>query len=280
MTYNLLWGGVGREGVIRDVINAIRPDIAVFTEVITSDSFTAIADTVGPYRTGTRAREGREYPAIVSRWPLRDERHHGPRWAPQKFVAATVHPFGGPALTVHGVHFVAQPLWPFELWRSLEAGALVDELRTHDETPHLIAGDFNALARGDSSRRGAAPIWVRAQSWLQFGLSPRWSVDKLTRAGYLDCYRICEPTNPGFTVPAWDPSVRIDYIFASPDLRTVLRSAGIGETKPTGKVPARSLAQLLGRTPVSSLDGLPSDHVPVWADFEWSEGSGAPDGVV
>src|SRR4051812_40762975 len=32
-------------------------------------------------------------------------------------------------------------------------------------------------------------------------------------AGYIDCYRRLH-TDPGYTFPAWDPHVRIDYFFA------------------------------------------------------------------
>src|SRR5262245_37086915 len=76
MTYNILFGGVGREQLIRDVVSAIRPDIAVFTEVTAGDSFDAIADAVGPYRAGRKNRTAREYPAIASRWPIMQSELH------------------------------------------------------------------------------------------------------------------------------------------------------------------------------------------------------------
>ena len=31
--------------------------------------------------------------------------------------------------------------------------------------------------------------------------------------GYVDCYRSLH-SDPGFTFPAWDPHVRLDYVFA------------------------------------------------------------------
>src|SRR4029453_9390520 len=127
MTYNILFGGVGREQLIRDVVGAIRPDIAVFTEVTASDSFDAIPDAGGPYppgrtaRTrppgrGARRRGTRGYRGPGSRWPIMQSELHGPPWAPRKWVEATMRPFGGPSVTVHGVHLVRQPLGPFEIW--------------------------------------------------------------------------------------------------------------------------------------------------------------------
>jgi endonuclease/exonuclease/phosphatase family metal-dependent hydrolase len=273
MTYNVLWGGVGREKLIRDIVAAIRPDIAVFTEAIDSQSFNTIACAVGPHRADGCGRK--EFPAVVSRWPIVESRRYGPPWARQKWIAATVRPFSGPAVTVHGIHLIAQPFWPFEICRRFEVGSLLKRLRQDRATHHVVAGDFNALTRGETQKSGKAPIWIRAQSWLQLGLNARWSLHRLTGDGYVDCYRACHPAEAGFTTPSWDPSVRIDYVYASAGLSTALRAAGTLEPGPTGESPRRSLAQLLGRAPVTSLGGYPSDHLPVWADFEWS---GDPEG--
>ena len=277
MTYNVLWGGVGRETQIRDVVAAIRPDIAVFTEASDSESFNTIARVVGPHRADGCGRK--EFPAVVSRWPIVEAERYGPPWARQKWIAATIHPFSGPSVTVHGIHLVAQPLWPFEICRRFEVGALLARLRQDQAAHHVVAGDFNALTRGETQNSGKAPIWIRLQSWLQLGLSARWSLHRLTDAGYVDCFRACHPTEAGFTAPPWDPSVRIDYVYASAGLGAALRAAGTPEPGVTGEFPRRSLAQLLGRAPVSSLGGYPSDHLPVWADFEWSGASEGPAGA-
>lgn len=84
MTYNILFGGTGREELIRRVIEAIRPDIAVFTEVTNAKSFEPIADAVGPHVAGRTDRRRREFPVIVSRWPLEQSRTYGPPWARTK----------------------------------------------------------------------------------------------------------------------------------------------------------------------------------------------------
>ncbi len=272
MTYNILFGGVGRESLIRDVVSAIDPDVVVFTEVTSADSFEAIADVVGPHRAGHARRSGREHPAIVSRWPIIHSGLLGPRWAPHKWVEATLQPFGGTRVNIVGVHLVPQPLWPFEIWRWAELRSLLTRLRTRAGTPQVIAGDFNALSVGDPLRTEGAPGWVRAQWALQGGW-PRWALRTLTNAGYSDCYRACHEKEPGFTVPAWNPGVRIDYVFASASLKMSLRGSGtLGSNTPAGAgvAPRRSLAELLGWKAVRFLCPEASDHLPVWADFEWS----------
>lgn len=274
MAYNLLYGGVGREQRIRDVVRAIRPDIAVFVEVTSPESFDVIADAVGTYRASGAVRKNKQQAVIVSRWPIIASRQLGPSWAPRKWIEATIQPFGGPPIRVCGVHLVPQPLWPFELLRRTEIQTLVRQLRSVPETPHLVMGDFNAVMSGDGFRRDRAELWVRIECALQGGGWPRWALKGLVEAGYTDCYRACHQYEDGFTVPAWDPAVRLDYVFASPSLRPALRGAGTFEPQPSPGTPHvrpnRSLPELLGRTPVRSLGDSASDHLPVWADFEWT----------
>jgi endonuclease/exonuclease/phosphatase family metal-dependent hydrolase len=272
MTYNVLYGGVGRERLIRDVVGAIDPHMAIFTEATPAKSFDSIADVVGPYRARGGGPAARECPVIVSRWPIVHSEQHGPPWAPMKWIEATINPFGGPPITVHGIQLAPQPLWPCELFRYCEVGYLLKHLaRTSGE--HVVAGDFNALAVGDEHRLSRAPSRVRAQWLLQAGMVPRWALGRLMNAGYVDCYRACNGHSNGFTVPAWDPQARIDYVFASRKLRTALRASGVPQPSASGDghrpAPRRSLAELLGWTAVKSLNGEASDHLPVWADFDW-----------
>jgi len=272
MAYNILYGGVGREKRIRDVVEAIGPDVAVFTEVTSADAFNVIAEAVGPHRAEGAIRRNGQRAVIVSRWPVVGSRLLGPRWAPQKWVEATIQPFGGAPVSICGVHLVPQPLWPFEVSRSIEVRTLVDHLAPRAGTPHIIAGDFNALMPGDRFLRDHAELWVRIECAIQGGW-PRWALKGLVDAGYIDCYRACHERDDGFTVPAWDPAFRVDYVFASPVLRQKLRAAGTSERRAEADAgrfrPRRSLGELLGWKPVRSLGDSASDHLPVWTDFKW-----------
>jgi endonuclease/exonuclease/phosphatase family metal-dependent hydrolase len=268
MTYNILFGGVGRVALLREVVSAVNPDVAVFCEVTAQTCLQAIASTVGSHCV--QSGPGRERVAIVSRWPIIRADLFGPPWAARKWIAATIQPNDGPPMRVLAAHLFPQPLWPFEILRLLQIRVLLRQLRSHAGPFQILAGDFNAVARGDPVRRDGAPRYVRAQWWIQGGTIPRWALGRLTAAGYADCYRACHPTEDGFTVLSWEPHVRIDYLFASPALGERLRSAEVHHGSERRCPPVRrSIVQLLGSGVISDLGGEASDHLPVWADFEW-----------
>ena len=77
----------------------------------------------------------------------------------------------------------------------------------------------------------------------------RGSISLLRKAGYIDCFRLKNPKDPGFTCPAASLAGRIDYIFSSPELAERL-SASYVVTKGNG---------LRGDEA--------SDHLPVVAEF-------------
>src|SRR5690349_6708769 len=74
MTYNIRFGGVGREKLIADVIKHVEPDIVLLQEATREAGVREIAElTAMPHWA---ARQGHS-PAIVSRFPIqRYEWHH------------------------------------------------------------------------------------------------------------------------------------------------------------------------------------------------------------
>ena len=67
LTYNVLFGGSGREQLLRGVVSGIRPDIAIFTEARATASFDVIADTVGAERTSRRSGLRRHRESVAHR---------------------------------------------------------------------------------------------------------------------------------------------------------------------------------------------------------------------
>jgi exodeoxyribonuclease-3 len=76
----------------------------------------------------------------------------------------------------------------------------------------------------------------------------RWrTIKTVLEAGYSDAYRTCHPDEPGYTMPTWDPHVRLDYAF----------------------VPSSSAGSIISCEVVHHPEATAaSDHLPVIAEFE------------
>jgi endonuclease/exonuclease/phosphatase family metal-dependent hydrolase len=242
-TYNVLWGGVGREDAIHDVLRGIAPDVAVLTELTTLASLDALAPAIGSHTAISGPAGWKERTGIVSRWPIVSSRAFGPPWNRRKWIEATIQPPDGPPVRVCGVALAAHQMWTHEVWRRAEVSYLLAAVRAPIDHALLLAGDFNTIARGDAVALDREPMYVRATRWPQFGMIAQGSIAPLARAGFTDCYRACHPDASGFTIASHNPTARIDYIFASAALRPRLRGCDVVDA------------------------GAASDHLPVYADF-------------
>ncbi|TMB89977.1 MAG: hypothetical protein E6J45_09475 [Chloroflexi bacterium] len=79
----------------------------------------------------------------------------------------------------------------------------------------------------------------------------RWTVERLLRLGYVDCFRRVHPRALGRTSATWLPAARVDYVFASPDLAAHLTGCEV----------------VGGRRWADPEVATASDHFPVAADF-------------
>jgi endonuclease/exonuclease/phosphatase family metal-dependent hydrolase len=214
MAYNVLDGAAGREEQVAAVVRAADPDVAVLPEVMDPAGLERLARATGCHaRLAPGAPLARKV-GVLSRRPLLDFASFRPRGAHHHAVDATTDLGGGRRLRVVGVHLFPLHAWFFEAWRAWELWALLRRVRSGARGPHLLAGDFNAVAPGDRAPMGGAPLWVRAQLWPQLGVVQRWALRPLRAAGYVDAFRALHPGDDGFTVPAHAPAVRLDYVFA------------------------------------------------------------------
>src|ERR671916_55412 len=248
LTYNILKGGEGREAEIIEVIRATAPDVVIVPEAWEVTSFHQIAAAVG---MAPRLAEGRgRIPlrvGLLSRLPILSFRtlRLWPVWP--GCIEATVRLGDRRSLTVFGLHLAAYYPWFLEWLRTYQVRALLRYIRRAAPGWHLLAGDFNAIAPEDPASLAQAPLWVKAQAWFQLGYIPRWALGLLLEAGYVDCFRELHPEADGFTLPSFNPQVRLDYVFASPSLTEALRECQV-ITSPKAVTSA-------------------SDHLPVLTEF-------------
>jgi exonuclease III len=79
----------------------------------------------------------------------------------------------------------------------------------------------------------------------------RWTVERLHKEGYVDCYRHVHPRARGLTCATWQLSARVDYVFATRDLAAHILGADV----------------VGGRTWPDQDAAVASDHYPVVAEF-------------
>jgi endonuclease/exonuclease/phosphatase family metal-dependent hydrolase len=266
LTWNVLFGGVGREALLGEQIGAIAPDIACFTEVTSKESLEKWSASIGPYRAVSGRTIYGDRAAIVSRWPIGSVQLFGPPWSPRRWVRGEVQLSDDISIGVVAVHLLAHQPWTAELGRLIEVRSLLSQIAAWRNGPVVLAGDFNAIGPGDEVERQSIPFSVRAQWWALGGVIPRWTIRKMLTANYIDCFRAANADARGFTIESWNPTARIDYVFVNESSKVC--AAGVGSTRTLHKAPIRSFAQRIGLRPTRDLNGYASDHLPVWADIE------------
>lgn len=185
--------------------------------------------------------------ALLSRWPIQAYAAHHltpeTTYGRRGLLEARVLLPGGRPLTVYITHLDHRS----EDIRLAQWAAASTWLQRDRGRPHLLLGDFNALAEADYAGEGALArlaAYQQARGWP----APRFElIAQVLKAGYVDAQaRASGGSAPSF--PAADPERRIDYIFLPQVLAGALRASGRFDAP-------------VARTA--------SDHLPVLADLDW-----------
>ncbi len=207
LTYNIRFGGTGRVEPLARVINACAPDLVLLQEATQPQVIAQLATRTGmvDYRTYRR-----QSLAFMSRLPVEQASWHRPRFSHHAFVEVVP---AGAALRVFGVHLSAVHAAWTERRRVYELRALLRTVAGHQHGLHVLAGDFNTLAPGALLDTSRLPFRLRPLLWLSGGRVKWRTVQTVLDAGYVDAFRLQHTDTPGFTMPARDPHVRLDYAF-------------------------------------------------------------------
>lgn len=207
LSYNIRFGGLGREQALAETIVAAAPDLVVFQEATHPDVIERIAEaTKFPYWAARRNHSI----GFLSRQQVDYHEWHYPAGARHSFLE--IVPAGSNA-RVFGLHLSAR----FSKWdeqrRTREIRALLNGIKRHQEGFHVLVGDFNTLAPGEALNVDRMPAWIRGLIWISGRKLQRETIQLMLDAGYNDGYRMLHPEVQGYTFPTWDPHVRLDYVF-------------------------------------------------------------------
>ena len=210
LTYNIRYGGSGREGALLSVIRDCNPDLVIFQEATKPAVVERLAEGSGMKNCGSQSRESLAY---MSRLPIVHREWHRPRRSRHAFLEVVPE---GDRVRVFGVHLSAVHAAWTERRRVQELQALLKSIQQHQHGFHVLAGDFNTLAPGELLDIRQLPHRLRALVWLSGG-QIRWrTIQVILDAGYRDVFRALHPDVPGLSFPTWNPHVRLDYFF-TPD---------------------------------------------------------------
>ena len=206
LSYNIRYGGTGREAALAAMVRSAAPDLVVLQEATNPTLVERLSVDTGMTQWGSRAGHSLGF---MSRIPVRVEWHR-PRVSRHAFLE--IAPAGTP-WRVFGVHLSAVHAAWTERRRVYELRALLAGIGREQPGPHALVGDFNTLAPGELLDFRKLPARLRALVWLSGGRI-RWrTIQTVLDAGYVDGFRSCHPDLVGNTFPTWDPHVRLDYLF-------------------------------------------------------------------
>jgi len=243
LSYNIRYGGRGREQHLAAVIRSMAPDVVILQEATVPDVVARVADATGMAQYG--ARRGHSL-GFLAREQVVHAAWHRPRISRHAFLE--VVPASAGAWRIFGVHLSAVHAAWTERRRVLELRALLRGIAEHQHGPHALVGDFNTLAPGELLDVTRLPARLRALVWLSGG-RVRWrTIQTVLDADYADAFRNLHPDLVGNTFPTWDPHVRLDYLF----------------------VPSRCVTSVASCAVVTNHGELPqaSDHFPLIAELK------------
>jgi exodeoxyribonuclease-3 len=239
LSYNIRFGGRGREAQLAEVIKAVAPDLVVFQEATHPAVIEGLAEATGLRFWAARTAHSIAY---ISRIEIAHHEWHYPEGAKHSFLE--IVPVGTES-RIFGLHLSAI----FSKWserrRAREIRALLKGIEKHQEGFHILAGDFNTLAPGELLDVRRMPAWIRALIWISGREIQRETIQIMLDANYVDSYRFLHPTESSSTFPTWDAHLRLDYIF----------------------VPARFAGRVKACQVINepTTVGLASDHFPLLA---------------
>lgn len=207
LTWNIRYGGEGRETDLAGTIRATEADVVLLQEATRPAVVEAVARQTGMAQWGTSHRQSLGF---LAREPVERFEWRQPRVSRHAFLE--VVPSGG-GVQLFGVHLSAVHSAWTESRRVREVRALIDTVAARAPGFHLLAGDFNTLAPGELLDVRQLPFRLRPFVWMSGG-HIRWrTIQQVLDAGYVDAFRARSPGEPGFTFPTWQPHLRLDYVF-------------------------------------------------------------------
>lgn len=224
LSYNIRYGGRGREEPLAAVIRAAEPDIVVLQEATDRGVVERLASLTDLPNWDSRFNHSTGF---LTRIDVVQHGWHVARGSKHAFLEIEL---ARPEIRVFGLHLSA---W-FSKWserrRHFEIQSILEAIKQHQHGFHFIAGDFNALAPGALLNKERMPGWIQAMIWLSGRDIARDTIQHMLDSGYIDAWSALRSAEEGYTFPVWDPHVRLDYVFTPKRYQTALTHCEVRAT--------------------------------------------------
>lgn len=207
LSYNIRFGGRQREAHLTEVIRQVDPDLVVFQEAIDPRVIGQLAKATGLTRWAAQPAHSIGY---ISRLDIAHHEWHYSVGAKHSFLEIIP---AGTETRIFGLHLSAIFSKWSETQRTREIRALLKGIATYQMGMHVLVGDFNTLAPGETLDTRRMPAWIRTLVWLSGRDIQRATIQIMLDANYSDGFRRLHPDDKGYTFPTWDPHLRLDYVF-------------------------------------------------------------------
>jgi endonuclease/exonuclease/phosphatase family metal-dependent hydrolase len=208
LSYNVRYGGEGREPQLAAAIKASDPDLVVLQEATRPDVVERLSAETGLKIWAAHPGHSLAY---LSRVPVIRHEWHRPRGSKRHFIEIEPE---GLSLHVYGVHLSAVHSFFTERRRMRELRSMLAWVETRRADFHVFVGDFNTLAPGEVLEARQLPLRLRPMVWLSGGRVRYQTIQIMLASGYLDGFRHLHRTEErGYTFPTWNPHVRLDFVF-------------------------------------------------------------------
>jgi endonuclease/exonuclease/phosphatase family metal-dependent hydrolase len=236
VSYNIRFGGARRVAYLGRVLAELQPDVVLLQEATNPsvvDRLAGILDLPHALR-----RPGWSVAALLREEPRGHRWHRPPGLRGFLEVEPSIQ---GADVRLVNAHLAAGLSQRGERARLRQVEDLVAWQGGGADDRTLLVGDLNSVGQGDIPLVAGMPFWIRVLVRFDGGIRTQ-VLDRLAEAGWFDAYRHLHPDDPGFTMPAGAPRVRLDYVMA----------------------PRALLPRIASCEPVDSpIAALASDHLPL-----------------
>jgi exodeoxyribonuclease-3 len=210
VSYNIRFGGGRRIPMIAAFLDALEADVVVLQEATDRHAVDRLAGLTGMRHVA--ATSGVSV-AALARSPFIDTTWHTP---PGVRAFLEFQPAASD-LRFIGLHLTSGLSRRGERARLRHLDAINETIGGRADDGTLLIGDLNSVAPGDQPRVARMPFWLQLLLRVDGPVQTR-VLDRLSDDGWVDVYRRLHPDDPGYTLPAVAPQIRLDYLLAGPSL--------------------------------------------------------------